>query len=234
MRQDGAASALAFDDPFDHQSQSCVIRVGLGGKRAKVSKDLCGVEVFGDFSAGPDAPVIICLHYYGHGSAGGAQFVKWFPALRAAGYRVLAPSFPGHGSTPGPAPSAKPDPDALAGAPATLVTAVLDHFGVKKCVVLGHDWGGGVAFEYATRLPHRVSAVIGHSISYRGAEASLATLQTRFSAKKRLLLCWVESEVHLIKKGQTLAKAAGVKIWSAQDGEGVLEHAVKFLGGLQR
>ena len=92
----------------------------------------------------------------------------------------------------------------------------------------------GVAFEYATRLPHRVSAVIGHSISYRGAEASLATLQTRFSAKKRLLLCWVESEVHLIKKGQTLAKAAGVKIWSAQDGEGVLEHAVKFLGGLQR
>lgn len=158
--------------------------------------------------------------------------MEWFPALRAAGYRVLAPSFPGHGATPGPAPSAKPDADALAGAPAAFVTAVLDHFGVKKCVVLGHDWGGGVAFEYAARLPHRVSAVVGHSISYRGAESSLATLRARYS-KKRMMLCWVESEVHLKKKGLALAKAAGVKLRNVHDGEEVLGHVVKFLGALR-
>ena len=50
-----------------------------------VGKKKCKVEVYGDFGAGPTAPVIVCMHYYGHGSEGGAEFVDWFPALRAAG-----------------------------------------------------------------------------------------------------------------------------------------------------
>lgn len=54
--------------------------------------------------------MVVLLHYYGHGSPGGKQFVGWFAALKKAGYRCLAPSFPGHGGTPGPAPSSKPDP----------------------------------------------------------------------------------------------------------------------------
>ena len=176
--------------------------------------------------------------------------MEWFPALREAGFRVLAPSFPGHGNTSGAAFSSKPDPDALAGEPATFVTAVLDHFGVKSCAVLGHDWGGGVAWEYAARLPQRVTAVIGHSISYRGAEASLALLQRRYAStggsggggskqskakkkEKRLLLCWMESEVHLKKKGLALAKAAGVKLRECDDSDEVLQNVVSFLSGLQ-
>ena len=203
-------------------------------------------------SQGPSAPVLLCLHYYGHGSPGGQQFVEWFLALREAGFRVLAPSFPGHGNTSGAAFSSKPDPDALAGEPATFVTAVLDHFGVKSCAILGHDWGGGVAWEYAARLPQRVTAVIGHSISYRGAErGSLALLQRRYAStgasgggggskqskpkkkKKRLLLCWMESEVHLKKKGLALAKAAGVKLRECDDSDEVLRNVVSFLSGLQ-
>eukprot|EP01048_Picozoa_sp_COSAG05_P025495 COSAG05_NODE_6507_length_946_cov_0.737898_1_plen_192_part_01 len=183
------------------------------------------------------APVVVCLHYYGHGSEGGAQFVPWFQALRGKGYRVLAPSFPGHGTTPGPAPSAKPDPAALGGAPAELVRSVLDHFGIKACVLLGHDWGGGVAFEFAARAPERVLALVGHSISYRDAETSLATLRRRYAAgggggkgkQKLLLLCWVESEVHLKKKGLALAALAGVQLKVAPDSDGVLRHVTRFV-----
>eukprot|EP01043_Picozoa_sp_COSAG02_P061829 COSAG02_NODE_8387_length_2588_cov_44.268329_3_plen_268_part_00 len=138
----------------------------------------------------------------------------------------------------------KPDPEALGRELAAILTKLLDHFGVKTCVLFGHDWGGGVAWGYAARLPQRVEAVIGDSISYRGAEASLALLQKRYastqrhpgtskSPHKRLLLCWVESEVHLKKKGLAIAKAAGVKLRLCDDSDAVLGHVVKFLGSLK-
>ena len=69
------------------------------------------IKVFGDGSAGDPEAVAILLHHYG-GTGSGAGFVPWFPRLAAAGYRCLAPSFPGFGGTPGKSPS-KPDPDVL-------------------------------------------------------------------------------------------------------------------------
>jgi len=239
---DCAGQAMATDDPFVTPSRSCVVNIGpLDSDKttrrrqsaAKKAKPI-PVEVFGDFAAGPTAPVVVCLHYYDAGSEGGLDFVEWFGPLREAGFRVLAPSFPGHGNTPGPAPSAKPDADVLAGAPCLFVSALLDHFGIRKCVIMGHDWGGGVAFEFAARTPQRVLAVIGHSISYRNAEASLAILQKRYGSKqKKLLLCWVESQVHLKQKGRKLAKLAGVKLQEASDWNGVLRHVTRFLATLR-
>lgn len=241
---DGAAQAVAADDPFANRHRSCIATLDVGarfkksnrkaqarrGGRATTIVKTVPVEVFGDFTAGPSAPVIVCLHYYGHNSAGGAQFIEWFSALREIGYRVLAPSFPGHGNTPGPAPSSKSDPEALAGAPGQLVSMLLNFFGIKKCVIMGHDWGGGVALEFAARSPQRVLAVIGHSISYRDAEESLSFIQKRYAGKqKKLLLCWVASVVHLKKKGLALAKLAGVKLKEADDSQGVLQHITYFL-----
>ena len=229
---DASAAAIDAQNPFSNSTCSCTIDFGTVTRPPAVTKQ---AEVFGDFGAGPLAPVVVCLHYYGHGSPGGRQFVEWFCALRDAGYRVLAPSFPGHGNTAGSV-SSKPEPEALAGEPAAFLTAVLDYFGVKRCVLFGHDWGGGVAWEYAVRFPQRVAAVIGHSISYRGAESSLAVLQKRYApgrGHKRMLLCWMESEVHLKKKGLALAKGAGVKLRLCDSSGSVLEHAVRFLGGLK-
>jgi pimeloyl-ACP methyl ester carboxylesterase len=239
---DGVAQAVATFDPFATPSRACVVKLGpfdggtaRGGRRAAKKAKPIPVEVFGDFAAGLSAPVVVCLHYYGAGSEGGANFVEWFRPLREAGFRVLAPSFPGHGSTPGPPPSAKPDAEVLAGAPRQFVGALLDHFGIKKCVIMGHDWGGGVAFEFAARTPQRVLAVIGHSISFRSAEASLAILQKRYGGKqKKLLLCWVESQVHLKDKGRVLAKLAGVKLKEANDWDGVLQHVTRFLTTLRQ
>ena len=58
----------------------------------------------------------------------------------------------------------------------TIVRRVLDHFGVKKAVVVGRDWGGGVALEFALREPGRVRALLGSVVSYRD-EAGLSRLR---------------------------------------------------------
>ena len=218
------AAAQVRPDPF--AAGPCMVPVtGVSGTKK--------MEVYGDFGAGPKAPVIVFLHYYGDGG-GGDNYTDWFGRLRAAGYRVLAPSFPGHGGTAGKV-KAKPDPEVLGGVPAELLTQMLDHFGVKKCVMFGRDWGGGVAFEYAKRMPQRVRAVVGDSISFRGGAADLAPLQKRFAngKKKKLLLCWVDwPEVHPVKKGRALAKDCGVKLRECDSQGEVLRETLKFLAGL--
>ena len=55
---------------------------------------------------------------------------------------------------------------------------VLDHFGVRRAVVAGRDWGGGVAFEFALRQPGRVRGLVGSVVSYRD-EAGLSRLRKK-------------------------------------------------------
>ena len=120
----------------------------------------------------------------------------------------------------------------LAAEPVAVLTHVLNHFGIKKCVLLGHDWGGGIAYEYAVQQPQRVLGVIGYSISYRASEVQLSKLKHQFCSKKRLLLCWIESEVHLKKKGLALAKGLGVKLKECRSEADVERHVHAFLRGL--
>ena len=113
-----------------------------------------------------------------------------------------------------------------------MLTRVLDYFGVKKAVFVGHDWGGGVAFEFALRKPERVEGVVGYNVSYRDA-GGMAQLGRRYKPR-RLLLCWEDSQVHLRKKGVALAKAAGVSLLdcNSQGPYAVMQHTHKFLAGL--
>jgi len=181
-----------------------------GSTMVPMRKGQEAVEVYGDFSAGPDAPVCVLLHYYGHGSEGGAEFTPWFAAIREAGYRCLAPSFPGHGGSPGSMPS-RPDPQILAGAPCAVLTAVLDHFGVGKCVIYGYDWGGGVGLEMAIGRRKRVRAVVACCASYRDEDRLRLLKQRGFKTRHLAFLGTKGSQVHLWNKTQKQAKAAGVE-----------------------
>lgn len=40
------------------------------------------------------------------------------------------------------------------------ITALLDHFGWKRAVVMGHSMGGGQAVLYGARMPERTAAVV--------------------------------------------------------------------------
>lgn len=77
------------------------------------------------------------------------------PLLHAAGLRTLAPDQRGY------SPGARPRGRAAYGMGELVADAValLDAAGVARAHVVGHDWGGSVAWALAERHPERVSSL---------------------------------------------------------------------------
>jgi pimeloyl-ACP methyl ester carboxylesterase len=100
---------------------------------------------------GPEeGPVIVLLHGFPELN------ISWrhqIPELAAAGYRVLAPNQRGY------AGSVRDGSYATADLAADVV-AMLDAVGAERAVVVGHDWGGGVAWTVAQLYPERVTALV--------------------------------------------------------------------------
>jgi len=108
----------------------------------------------GDFEAiieGPqDGPVIVLLHGFPELN------ISWrhqIPELAAAGYRVVAPNQRGY------AGSVRDGSYATADLAADVV-AMLDAVGAEHAIVVGHDWGGAVAWTVAQLHPERVTALV--------------------------------------------------------------------------
>jgi pimeloyl-ACP methyl ester carboxylesterase len=90
-------------------------------------------------------------------------------ALTAAGYRTITPDLRGFGESDRPA-----DVDAYAlPTLAGDVLGTLDHFGVERAHVIGHDWGAALAWAVAAFAPDRVDHLavlsVGHPASFRNA-----------------------------------------------------------------
>lgn len=91
------------------------------------------------------------------------------PALARAGFRVILLDQRGFGRSGRP-------PDVAAYAFPELVgdvLAVLDHCGVERAHVVGHDWGAAVAWVLAATAPDRVDRLavlsVGHPASFAAA-----------------------------------------------------------------
>lgn len=105
----------------------------------------------GDGAAG-DARVAVLLHGFPQDASAYDAVV---PLLTAAGVRVLVPDQRGY--SPGARPSGR-----RAYAVTELVddvVALLDAAGVDDAHVVGHDWGGAVAWAVAARRPDRVTSL---------------------------------------------------------------------------
>jgi pimeloyl-ACP methyl ester carboxylesterase len=111
----------------------------------------------------------IRLHYVEAGPSGGEGQDKvclalhgfpefWYswryqiPALAAAGFRVLAPDLRGYNLSHKPPGVASYRLEALTEDVAGLVA----HDGASSAAVVGHDWGGGIAWTLAMRRPNLV------------------------------------------------------------------------------
>ncbi len=118
----------------------------INGVRLHYVEANCGVEA----GAGP---LVILLH-------GFPEFwYSWrfqIPALAEAGFRVIAPDMRGYNLSEKPPGVAAYRMKHLS----ADVAALINHAGERQAVVVGHDWGGAVAWAVAARYPERVSKLV--------------------------------------------------------------------------
>ncbi len=121
---------------------------------------------------GDGAPLgtVVLLHGFPH---------FWFtwhrmiPVLAEAGWRVIAPDLRGMGHSDAPA-------EVTAYAPREVVDdvlAVCDDAGADRVVLVGFDFGAGVAYDTCHLEPGRVRAVIGMENPFMGTAGSVSPLE---------------------------------------------------------
>lgn len=100
-----------------------------------------------------DGPLVVLLH-------GFPEFwYSWrhqIPALAEAGYRVVAPDLRGYNESDKPAGYDAYLADPLSGDVADLIRVC----GEERAMVVGHDWGGAVAWMTALRRPEVVDKLV--------------------------------------------------------------------------
>jgi len=97
-----------------------------------------------------DGRLVLCLHGF---PELGRSWRHQLPALASAGYRAVAPDLRGYGETELRGPFDLP----------TLVedvAALVAVLGRERAVVMGHDWGGAVAWSVAARRPSVVERLV--------------------------------------------------------------------------
>lgn len=96
-----------------------------------------------------NGPLVLLLH-------GFPEFwYSWreqIPALAAEGYHVVAPDMRGYNASEKPHGVDAYRTDELV----ADVTGLIDHFGEENAQVVGHDWGGAVAWQVGIERPERV------------------------------------------------------------------------------
>ena len=127
-----------------------------------------------DFSHGTVNANGIRLHYVEAGTGPLVLFCHGWPeswyswrhqiaAVAAAGYRAVAPDMRGYGRSSRPAQVADYSLTHLVGDMVGLTTAL----GETSAVIVGHDWGGPVAWYSALMRPDLFRAVAGLSVPFR-------------------------------------------------------------------
>ncbi|MHB1424752.1 MAG: alpha/beta fold hydrolase [Gemmataceae bacterium] len=98
-------------------------------------------------------PLVLLLH-------GFPEFwYSWrhqIPALAAAGFRVIAPDLRGYNLSDKPPGVSAYRIEALLGDAIGLI----DHAGEKRAAIVGHDWGGVIAWRFAMHYPRAVEKLI--------------------------------------------------------------------------
>jgi pimeloyl-ACP methyl ester carboxylesterase len=108
-----------------------------------------GLRFTADVAGDENAPLVLLLHGFPQ------TRYTWrhqLPALAAAGYRAVAPDQRGY------SPGARPNDVASYATPALLADAlaIADACGARRFHLVGHDWGGQLAWLLAARHPERV------------------------------------------------------------------------------
>ena len=111
-------------------------------------------------------PAVLLLHGF---PDAGDLWRHQVPALVEAGYRVITMDLRGFGDSDRPTEVREYRPEVVV----RDITGVLDHFGVDRVHLVGHDWGGVIAWTSAVTNPDRLASLTclstGHPAAYRDA-----------------------------------------------------------------
>jgi len=104
----------------------------------------------------PGAPLVLLLHGFAESMHCWRAQVA---ALAAAGYRAVAPSQRGYspGARPDPSDTANYHIDRLMDDAMAIVAAC--GYGDRRFHLVGHDWGGSIAWSLADRFPQRLASL---------------------------------------------------------------------------
>lgn len=124
-------------------------------------------------ASNPSRPLVLLLHGFPE------LWYAWrhqLPALAAAGFRAVAPDMRGYNLSDKPPKISDYRVEQLA----DDVAALIEALGHEKAVVVGHDWGGVVAWYFAMRHPALLDRLVvmnaphpGHFLTMMGDPAQL-------------------------------------------------------------
>lgn len=120
---------------------------GMERNRIEVGEIALSVE-----QAGQGDELVILLHGFPE------LAYSWrhqLPALAEAGYRAVAPDLRGYGESDAPPQVADYAFPKLVGD----IVALIDRLGAERAHLVGHDWGGSIAWALAARAPHLVTSL---------------------------------------------------------------------------
>lgn len=117
------------------------------------------LEVFEAGKENKGNPIVLCHGWPEHAFTWRYQI----SALVDAGYHVIIPNQRGFGNSSCPEEVTAYDIKALS----SDLVSLLDYFGYKKAVFVGHDWGANVVWGLSLMHPKRVSKIINLSLPYQ-------------------------------------------------------------------
>jgi pimeloyl-ACP methyl ester carboxylesterase len=146
-----------------------------------------GAGVFDAIAAGPpEGRPVLLLHGF---PQTGLVWQRQIAALAAHGYRVVAPDQRGY--SPGARPQ-RPE-DYRIGLLVDDVVAISEQLGWAAFDLVGHDWGGAVAWWTAHAHPGRVRTLTVVSTPHPGALATTLRTDQDQRARSHYMIDWRET-----------------------------------------
>lgn len=106
-----------------------------------------------------DGPLVLLLHGFPEFWYG---WIHQIGPLSEKGYRVVAPDLRGYNLSDKPEGVDQYTLDLLR----DDVAGVIRHFGAERAIIVGHDWGGAVAWHLAATAPELVELLIAVNIPH--------------------------------------------------------------------
>jgi epoxide hydrolase 4 len=132
--------------------------------RASAVRNLKAVDIDLHYREAGSGPLVLLLHGFPEFSYG---WRRQNPVLAEAGFRVIAPDLRGYNKSPKPQGVTHYRIEAIVGD----VVRLIEHAGEQNVVLVGHDWGGIIAWYTAMLHPKLVRRLVilnaPHPVAFR-------------------------------------------------------------------